>query len=97
MMNGFLYEPVYIMATVPFPVTMRTLPSLSFTSGTSYYTVYVAGSLTSFSGSTWNINTNGYNAAWLFAPSTGIGGAAGAGVIIQANNASARFAFSAEL
>ncbi len=97
MFNGFLYDTSYIMATVVFPVTLRILPSFQFTSGTNYYTAYLAGSLVNFSGSTWQLNTNGFNAAWMFAPSTGIGGAAGAGIIVQANNAAARFAFNAEL
>jgi hypothetical protein len=97
MFNGFLYDAGYIMATVFFPVTMRIVPSFSFTSGTNYYTAYVAGSLVNFSGSTWQLNTNGFNSAWMFAPSSGVGGAAGAGVIVQANNAAARFAFAAEL
>jgi hypothetical protein len=97
MFGGFLYATNYIMAVCPFPTTMRVPPSLSFTTGTSYYNAYIAGSSVLFSGANFAINESGTNAAWIFESSSGIGGGGGDGIIIKTNNASARFAFSAEL
>jgi hypothetical protein len=97
MFGGFLYATNYIMAVCPFPTTMRVPPTLSFTTGASYYNAYIAGNSVTFSGANWTINESGTNAAWIFESSSGIGGVGGDGLIIKTHSASARFAFSAEL
>jgi hypothetical protein len=79
---------------VPFPVTMRTTPSLSSTSGTDYYRFSRGGGDDNFNSLTIdNVSTQAsriYNA-------TEISGTAGQAGLFITNNASAFVAWSAEL
>jgi hypothetical protein len=91
--NGIYISATQFSAVVPLPVTMRTAPTLSATSGTNYY-------------STYNGASDLLNSLTIFSPGTTVSGvynsseAAGTQfrpAYVETNNAAAFVAFSAEL
>ncbi len=91
--NGHYYSNTNAYLTTPFPVTMRTSPSVTITN-TSSWSVYSTGSgraVTSFSFST----SSPISSTNLYTSSSG--GTAGDGGWLESTNANAAIAFSAEL
>jgi hypothetical protein len=91
--NGIYISATQFSAVVPLPVTMRTAPTLSATSGTNYYSTYngasdLLNSLTIFSAGTTvsGVYNNSEAAGTQFRPA-----------YVETNNAAAFVAFSAEL
>jgi hypothetical protein len=91
---GSMYSATQLTVPVKFPVTMRTDPTLSATSGTDYFSFYRNSTFDTFNSFTLDIvNTNTaqvYNASEI----SGTAGQVGHTIT---NNASASLAFSAEL
>jgi hypothetical protein len=91
--NGIYISATQFSAVVPLPVTMRTAPTLSATSGTNYYSTYngasdLLNSLTIFSAGTTvsGVYNSSEAAGTQFRPA-----------YVETNNAAAFVAFSAEL
>jgi hypothetical protein len=92
--NGVYYSGDTFICSVQYPVTMRTAPSLSYVTGTSYYIIYVNGSdpiNAMYLGATTATGTN------LESGGQGASGPTGYGGQLRSNNASAKLAFTAEL
>jgi hypothetical protein len=91
---GTYYNSTEINAYVPFPVTMRTAPSVYSASGTNYFIMYRNAASDSFNSlsvsSPTTTGTNIYNNT----EASGTGGQSGT---ILTNNASAYLGYSAEL
>jgi len=92
--NGVYYNPTTFICTVQYPVTMRTAPSLSYVTGTGYYTIYVGGTdaingfyLGAVTATTTNVESGGQGASGT----TGYGGQ------LRSASTSARAGFTAEL
>ena len=91
---GHAQSATTITAGGSFPVTMRTVPSLSATTGTSYYNFYV-GSTYNFDSITLDGSTTASN--WNVYNSTVTGRTTGQAAQFYNNNTSAAIGFSAEL
>jgi hypothetical protein len=79
---------------VDFPVTMRTTPTLSATTGTNYYRFQRSGSSDDFNSLTMEAaHTNG---TWLY-NNTEMSGTAGVAGVMKTQDAASSLAFSAEL
>jgi hypothetical protein len=91
---AFYYNASYAQGIIPFPVTMRTAPSLIATSGTNYYFIAANGSADYLNSLT--IMRASTSAASLTntTEASGVQGYAGE---LATNNASTSVAFSAEL
>ena len=92
--NAANFSASQMSALINFPVTMRTTPTLSATSGTDYYSFARNGGSDTMNSLT--INTPATSAAEVYNDSQ-ISGTAGHAGILKTNNASAAVAFSAEL
>jgi hypothetical protein len=80
--------------SVNFPVTMRTTPTLSATTGTAYYRFQRSGSSDDFNSLTMEAaHTNG---TWLY-NNTEMSGTAGVAGVMKTQDAASSLAFSAEL
>ena len=88
------YSSALIDATISFPTTMRTAPSLIIASGTSYYRCY--GNATSDGVDDFSLLETTANLTG-FRNSTGFSGTQGYSYFINNDNASSSIAFSAEL
>ena len=91
---GHAQSATTITAGGSFPVTMRTVPSLSATTGTSYYNFYV-GSTYNFDSITLDGSTTASN--WNVYNSSVSGRTTGQAAQFYNNNTSAAIGFSAEL
>ena len=91
---GALITATEMEVVVKFPVTMRTTPTLSATSGTNYYNFQRNGAADNFNSLTLNI---GSPDSADITNITEISGTAGQAGLCHTNNASASVAFSAEL
>ena len=81
-------------ASLDFPVTMRTTPTLSATTGTGYYRFQRLGATDDFNSFTMEAaHTNG---TWLY-NSTEMSGTAGDAGVMKTQDAAASLAFSAEI
>ncbi|MDB4312166.1 hypothetical protein N9937_01925 [bacterium] len=92
--NCSYYSSTQIQAYIPFPVTMRAVPTLNSTSGASYYTV------------DYNSTTDAFNSLLITGASTTgagvynateISGTVGFSGLLKTNSTSASVAFEAEL
>jgi hypothetical protein len=83
-----------VCQVINFPVTMRTTPTLSASSGTDYYRAELNGGTDNFNSFT--IVRPHSNGSSLF-NSSEVAGTAGQAVQVYSINASASIAFSAEL
>jgi len=92
--RGGYYSATQVECQVYFPVTMRTRPSLSATSGTNYYISYRNGANDNFNSFT--IASPNINNAMIYNPSEA-SGTAGHSANIDTDNTNAFVAFSAEL
>jgi hypothetical protein len=92
--NAANFSSSQMSALINFPVTMRTTPTLSATSGTDYYSFARNGGTDLMNSLT--INTPAASAAEVYNNSE-ISGTAGQAGILKTNNASSFVAFSAEL
>ena len=92
--NAANFSTSQMSALINFPVTMRTTPTLSATSGTDYYSFARNGGTDTINSLT--INTPATSAAEVYNNSE-ISGTAGHAGILKTNNASSSVAFSAEL
>ena len=92
--NAANFSSSQMSALINFPVTMRTTPTLSATSGTDYYSFARNGGTDTLNSLT--INTPATSAAEVY-NNTEISGTAGHAGILKTNNASSFVAFSAEL
>jgi hypothetical protein len=92
--NGNNNSATLMRAVIPFPVTMRTTPTVVAASGTDYYLYQCAAANDTFNSIT--LGDVSTNAISVF-NNTEISGTAGQGGLILTNNASASLAFSAEL
>ena len=92
--NAANFSASQMSAFINFPVTMRTTPTLSATSGTDYYSFSRNGGSDTINSLT--INTPATSGAEVYNDSQ-ISGTAGHAGILKTNNASAAVAFSAEL
>ena len=92
--NGNNNSATLMRAVIPFPVTMRTTPTVVASSGTNYYLYQCAAANDTFNSIT--LGDVSTNAISVF-NNTEISGTAGQGGLILTNNASASVAFSAEL
>jgi hypothetical protein len=84
-----------VVATIFYPVTMRTAPTLSVATGTNYYMAISSGNPSDTINSL-TIANSGITNACVF-NSTEASGTAGQSLRIKTNNASSSIAFSAEL
>jgi hypothetical protein len=91
---GFQYTSTSVTAVVPFPVTMRTAPSLNATSGTNYYSFIRNGANDQFNSFAIDIVSN--QTAFIY-NSTEISGTAGYVGYIAGASGFSTVAFSAEL
>jgi hypothetical protein len=92
--TGNMYTTAQAHATVAFPTTMRTAPTLTLTGGTDYFGFDRASASDYFdSMSIYNASTN----ACLLYVSSGVSGTAGDAGYWYTNNAAASVAFNAEL
>lgn len=91
---GALITATEMEVVVNLPVTMRTTPTLSATSGTNYYNFQRNGAADNFNSLTLNI---GSPDSADIVNTTEISGTAGQAGVCHTNNASASVAFSAEL
>lgn len=92
--NGNNNSATLMRSVIPFPVTMRTTPSLVASSGTNYYQYQCAAAADLFNSLT--LGDVGQNCMSVF-NNTEISGVAGQGGLLLINNAAASVAFSAEL
>ena len=92
--NGNNNSATLMRAVIPFPVTMRTTPTVVASSGTDYYLYQCAAANDTFNSIT--LGDVSTNAISVF-NNTEISGTAGQGGLILTNNASASVAFSAEI
>ena len=93
--NGFFYSATEYDAVLPFPVTMRTAPTLLQTTGTDYYNVNKSGTLCRFTSWSGIARGNG-NSTLLYL--IGISGyTAGYAASTYTNNSAALVGMSAEL
>ena len=94
--TGTYYSSTTFITSVQFPVTMRSAPTLSYVTGTSYYIVY--GNNTGDTLNDFYIASASLNTANLEAGSgQGASGTQGFGGQLRSNNASAKLAFTSEL
>ena len=92
--TGWQYTATQLYATIPFPVTMRSAPTLSSNTGSNYYIFYRNGGNDPFDSFT--LGNVGVQSCAIFNTTqiSGTGGQAGG---ILSNGASAMVAFSSEL
>jgi hypothetical protein len=89
--NAYYANSTNVGAVIKYPTTMRTTPTLSVTSGTSYYQTSTDDFFNSFS------NAYGTNESMLIFNNTETSGTAGAGTHVRTASASAFLAMTAEL
>ena len=92
--SGGYYNASQIFVSVPMIETMRSAPSLDFTSGTDYYICFRNGSNDAFNSFT--LGQADINMVSLYNASE-VSGTAGHAGFFRLNNASASMAFAAEL
>lgn len=93
---GGYYNSTYVTTVVSFPVTMRSAPTLTQTSGTNYYGIYSNNTLDYFDSFSSGIQQPTINSAGIDC-STNVSGTSGALGRITTHNASSYIGFSAEL
>ena len=96
LMNGAMYTATAFFGIYPMKVTMRTTPTISQVTGTNYYRLFTATSVTDdFDGIT--ALANGSNDQIRFEVSSGISVTAGQAAWIITNNAASFIGLQAEL
>jgi hypothetical protein len=93
---GGYYNSTYVTTVVSFPVTMRSAPTLTQTSGTNYYGIYSNNTLDYFDSFSSGIQQPTINSAGIDC-STNVSGTSGALGRITTHSASSYIGFSAEL
>ena len=91
--TGFYYTSTSIMGIVPFPVPLRTQPTLYSSSGTNYFAIQREGTTDGFNDFT--LSTTSYNTAKI-TQSSNVGGVAGVCGQLQTET-NGYLGFSAEL
>ena len=93
---GWYYSGTLMSSVIDLPVPMRVKPTLTDTTGTSYYTIYRAGAADGLDSLTLE-NTNANNTCVSVYNSSDVSGTAGQAGILRATNASSKIELSAEL
>jgi len=91
---GSIYTASIMLGYVQFPVTMRTTPTISATSGTDYWTIYRNGGSDQFNSLVLDC---AYTSGYSFKNTTEIASTAGQAGVVQTYNSSSSLNFSAEL
>ena len=95
--SGAMYDANYIYGKIEFPVTMRTMPSVVQTSGSSYFQVYCAGASNAIDSLTMLGSGNSNENFAMMRNTQGVSFTAGQAANLQKKSASAAVAFDAEL
>jgi hypothetical protein len=94
--TGSYYSSTLVAATVEFPVTMRSSPTMYNAAGTGYYGIYANNGLDLFNSFT-SLGRSHPRGATLDSASVGASGVVGQSGPMTTNNANAYIAFDAEL
>jgi hypothetical protein len=94
---GDYYVTTQLDVDIPFPVSMRTAPTLEQSSGTNYYQAY-GGAMSTYVSNSWTLwEVSGSNTSATMYVTPDTNGTAGHAMRVIARNSNARISFTAEL